>query len=497
MCEPARRLFHPAPGWRRKNIEKEEWMKKFDVAVVGLGPAGMTAAVELAGMGLKVAVFDENPRPGGQIYRQPPHEFKQPDGRAPGLKNRTGHRLIERFNQLAGTIELFPNTSIWGIFDDRELTFRQDQTSDGVTFEKLILCEGACERTVPFPGWTLPGVMTLGGLQKFVLHQRVLPGRRVLLSGSGPLLLAVAAEVLNAGVERLTLCEASNLRGSFGLMIELFRQKGLLSEAFSYLVPVLRRLIPVRRSHTIIAARGNSRVEEVDIARLDKNWKPVPGTEKTLRVDIVGLGFGFQPMARLCRLAGCALEFDLVQRAFRPVVDSFMRTSRANIYAAGDSTGIGGAGIASVEGHIAALHVASGFGCLSSADLDRSLKRLTRKKKKIARYITRLEKMFTPRHGIFDIVQENTVVCRCEETTAEDILGAIQRKHLNLNAIKKRTRLGMGPCQGKICETIAAELGLRASVPLSDLGSLTIRPPITPVPMSLMACSAGAGTGTA
>jgi hypothetical protein len=108
-----------------------------------------------------------------------------------------------------------------------------------------------------------------------------------------------------------------------------------------------------------------------------------------------------------------------------------------------------------------------------------------------------LEEMFTPRRGIFDIVQENTVICRCEETTAEDILGAIQRKHLNLNSIKKRTRLGMGPCQGKTCETIAAELCLRAGVPPADLGSLNIRPPITPVPMSLMARHAGDGKGTA
>ncbi len=471
-------------------------MKKFDVVVVGMGPAGMTAAVELAERGLKVAVFDENPRPGGQVYRQSPHEFKRTDGRALGLKNQAGLRLIDRFNQLAGAIEVFQNTLIWGIFDDRELAFKRDQACDGVGFNKLILCEGACERTVPFPGWTLPGVMTLGGLQKFILHQRVLPGQRVLLSGSGPLLLAVAAEVLKAGAESFTLCEASNMKGSFKLLIELFLQEGLLSEAFSCLVPVLKRLIPVHRSHAVIAARGDNRVEEVEIARLDDDWKPVSGTEKTLQVDVVGLGFGFQPMARLCRLAGCRLEFDLNQRAFKPVVDSNMLTSRADIYAAGDSAGIGGSGMAAVEGHLAALHAASTFGTPAAGELEQAHNRLTREKKKIARYMTRLDEMFTPRSGIFDIVQEETVICRCEETTAGDLLKAIQMKHLNLNAIKKRTRLGMGPCQGKTCEAITVEMGLRAGVPLSELESLTVRPPITPIPMSVMANYTEPGIGT-
>ena len=471
-------------------------MKKFDVVVVGLGPAGMTAAVEIAERGLKVAVFDENPRPGGQVYRQSPHEFKRIDGRAPGLKNQAGQQLIDRFNQLAGAIEVFQNTLIWGIFDNRELTFKRDQTCDGVGFNKLILCEGACERTVPFPGWTLPGVMTLGGLQKFILHQRVLPGQRLLLSGSGPLLLAVAAEALKAGAESLTLYEASNMKGSFRLLMELLFHEGLFSEAFSYLMPLLKRLVPVHRSRTIIAARGDNRVEEVEIARLDDDWKPVPGTEKTLRVDVVGLGFGFQPMARLCRLAGCRLEFDLNQRAFKPVVDSNMRTSRADIYAAGDSAGIGGSRMASVEGHLAALHAASTFGTLTPGELDQVHNRLTREKRKIARYMTRLDEMFTPRSGIFDTVQEETVTCRCEETTAGDLLKAIQMKHLNLNAIKKRTRLGMGPCQGKTCEAIAVEMGLRAGVPLSELEHLTIRPPITPTPMSVMADYSEPGIGT-
>jgi D-hydroxyproline dehydrogenase subunit alpha len=471
-------------------------MKNFDVVVVGMGPAGMTAAVESAERGLRVAVFDENPRPGGQIYRQSPHEFKRTDGLAPGLKNQAGQQLIDRFNQLSGTIEIFQNTLIWGIFDDRELTFKRDQTCDGVGFNKLILCEGACERTVPFPGWTLPGVMTLGGLQKFILHQRVLPGQRVLLSGSGPLLLAVGAEVLKAGAESLTLCEASNMKGAFRLLMELLLQRGLLSEAFSYLGPILKRLIPVHRSRAVIAARGDGRVEEVDTARLDDNWKPIPGTGKTFRVDVVGLGFGFQPMARLCRLAGCRLEFDLNQRAFKPVVDANMRTSRTDIYAAGDSAGIGGSRMALVEGQLAALHAASTFGTLPPGELDQVHNRLNREKEKISRYMARLDEMFTPRPGIFDIIEEETVVCRCEETTAKDLLNAIRMKHLNLNAIKKRIRLGMGPCQGKTCESIAVELGLRAGVPLSELDSLTIRPPATPIPMSVMADCSVPETGT-
>jgi len=462
-------------------------MKFFDMVVVGLGPAGMTAAAELAERGLEVAVFDENPQPGGQIYRQPPYEFKGPGGSPIGTKKPIGQQLIDRFNRISGSIQVFQNATIWGIFDDRQLAFNIDQTSDAVCFSKLILCEGACERAIPFPGWTLPGVMTLGAIQKFILHQGLLPGRRVLLSGSGPLLLAVAAEVIKAGAESLIICEASNLKGAFKLFSELLLQEGLFSEAISYVMPILKNRVPVRRSHTIVAARGNERVEAVEIARLDDDWKPVRDTGETLEVDLVGLGFGFQPMARLCRLAGCRVAFDLRQRTFKPVIDSCMRTSRANIYAAGDSTGIGGSGMAAVEGNLAAIHAASELGAIKPRELDRSHNSLTRTRMKIARYMNRLDEMFTPRSGIYHIVRDDTVVCRCEASTAGEILGAIQRNHLNLNAVKKRIRLGMGPCQGKSCETIAVELGLRAGVPLSELGHLTVRPPITPIPMTLMA----------
>lgn len=485
-----------AAGLKRNVTQKEDGMKKYDVVGVGLGPAGMTAAVELAEMGLNVAVFDENARPGGQKYRQTPPAFSWTDGRAIGVDDRAGRRLIERFNRAAGAMTIFQDTAIWGIFDGCQLAFHRNQTGDSVAFEKLILCEGACERVVPFPGWTLPGVMTLGALQKFALHQSLLPGQRILLSGSGPLLLAVAAELLSAGAERLTVCEASNLKGKFGLMRELLANKDLLFEAVSYLVPVLRRLTSIRRSHTVVAARGDGRVEEVDIVRLDDNWQPLAGSRQTLPADVVGLGFGFQPMARLCRLAGCALTFDTLQRAFKPVVDAFMRTSVTNVYAAGDSTGIGGAKMAAVEGRIAACQIATEFGRISTADRDLTLAGLDLEKKKIGRYMACLDKMFTPRRGIFNIVTEDTVVCRCEEANAGDIWDAIENRHLNLNAIKKRTRLGMGPCQGKTCETVAAELALRAGVSPGELGSLNVRTPVTPLPMAVMAAYSDIDEGT-
>jgi len=470
-------------------------MEKFDAIVVGMGPAGMRAAVELVERGLKVAAFDENPRPGGQVYRQWPREFQKGDGGLPDLKNQAGQQLLDRFNDLDGAVQIFSNASIWGIFN-RELTYKRDNTCDGVTFDKLILCEGACERTVPFSGWTLPGVMTLGGIQRFILNQRLLPGKRILLAGSGPLLIAVAAEVLKAGAEKLTLCEASKFRGAFKLMIELFLQEGLLSETISYLAPLLKHLIPVHRSCAVIAARGADRLEEVEIAHLDDNWTPVPGTEKKLAADILGIGFGFQPMARLCRLAGCKIEFDVKQRAFKPVVDSYMRTSLSGIYAAGDSAGIGGSRMAAVEGQIAALHAASTFGNPGPLELEQVHNRLFRQKERIARYMAQLDEMFTPRSGIYDIIQDKTIVCRCEGTVAEDLIKAIQMGHLNLNAIKRRTRMGMGPCQGKTCEAIAVEMAVRAGVDFSELEKLTIRPPITPIPMSAMASYSEPGTGT-
>jgi thioredoxin reductase len=459
--------------------------RKFDTIVVGMGPAGMSAATRLASQGANIAVVDENKNPGGQIYRQPSSDFTITNSGFLGIKFKTGRKLIEKFNAVKDKINVFSDAYIWGIFDGDKLALIQGEEISLLTYDKLLLTEGAMERSIPFPGWTLPGIMTLGGLQKLVVHQRLLPGRRFMLAGCSPLLLPVAASLVEAGAEIVALCDATRPIDHVKLLPKLMRQKGLAREALSYLFPVLKSSIPTLRPYTVVSASGDTRVEEVTVAKLDDDWKPLPGSEKQFQVDVVGLSYGFLPLARLVRLCGCNHVYDSVQKYWKPDTDSFMRTNRPDIYIAGDSAGIGGADMAVVQGQIAAAHIAAELGKLSANELDDRMEKLSRERDRIENYISVLNKIFSPRSGLYTIMDEETIVCRCESITAGEILAGLDFfGYRNINEIK-RTRAGMGLCQAKTCESIVAQLMIHKGIPVEEVGYLGLRPPLSPMPMSV------------
>ena len=456
--------------------------QKFEALIIGLGPAGMAAATELAQQGVHVAVVDENPEPGGQIYRQPPGDFVIEDKSFFGVRYRVGQDIIRQFNQLKDKITIFSETMAWGFFEGTTMALEHEGHIELVKFDKLILCEGAMERSIPFPGWTLPGIMTAGGLQKMIKYQRLLPGKRFLLSGASPLQLSVAASLVKDGAEVVALCEATRIKDSLKLVPELIRQKGLFKEAVSYLFPVLKKSVPILRPYSVISASGDNRVREATIARLDEDWTPIAGTEKTFNVDIISLGYGFLPVARLARLCGCAHAYDPVLKSWRPETDTFMQTSVANIYTAGDSSGVDGADLAEVEGRIAGTHAAAELGKMSMDERDRRLNMLFHTRESIKRYSRVLNRVFSPRSGLFTIMEDDTIVCRCERITAKEVFAGIEKGFRNINEIK-RTRACMGPCQGRTCESIVTELMLQKGIPIEDIGHMTIRPPITPMPV--------------
>ena len=456
--------------------------QKFEALIIGLGPAGMAAAMELDRQGVHVAVVDENPEPGGQIYRQPPGDFVIEDESSLGIRYRVGQNIIRQFDQLRDKITVFSQTMAWGFFEGTTMALEHDGHIELVEFDKLILCEGAMERSIPFPGWTLPGIMTAGGLQKMVKYQRLLPGKRVLLSGASPLQLSVAASLVKNGAEVVALCEATRIKDTLKLVSEIIRQKGLFKEAVSYLFPVLKKSVPILRPYLVVSASGDNRVREATIARLDENWVPIAGTEKTFDVDTISLGYGFLPVARLARLCGCAHVYDPVLKSWKPKTDTFMRTSVMNIYTAGDSSGIGGADLAEVEGRIAGAHAAAELGKVSVDERDRRLNLLFHARESLKRYSKVLNRVFSPRSGLFTIMKDDTIVCRCERITASEVFAGIDNGIRNINEIK-RTRVCMGLCQGRTCESIVTELMLQKGIPIEDIGHMTIRPPITPMPV--------------
>ncbi|MEW6267557.1 MAG: NAD(P)/FAD-dependent oxidoreductase [Thermodesulfobacteriota bacterium] len=458
---------------------------RFEAVIVGMGPAGLAAAVELGRLGVQVAVVDDQPNPGGQVYRQPSPDFSISDTRFLGVKYQKGQRLIDEFNSVRDRCTVYNEANIWGFFNGDSLSLARNNEIFLIGFKKLILAEGAMERSWPFPGWTLPGVMTLGGLHKLVLPERTLPGRRFLLAGCSPLLLPVAASIVAAGGEIAAICDPVPFYRYLKILPEFLRQRELAHEFLTYLFPVIKELVTVLRPYTVISASGHDRVEEARVARLDPQGRPVPGSEKQFKIDILGVSDGFLPLGRLARLCGCEHIYDPLLHYWKPQTDDQMRSSRPDIYIAGDSKGMGGRDLAMVEGRLAALHLAGELGRISASELNGRKKRLQTERTRLQQYAAKLNEVFSLPSGPPDIMDKETIVCRCEHITVGDVEAGIERGYRNINEMK-RTRLGMGLCQGRTCESIAARIMLRKGIPIEEIGYLNLRPPLTPLPFFLL-----------
>lgn len=456
----------------------------FDVLIVGMGPAGMAAAVELCKHGVHVGIVDDNPEPGGQVYRQPSSNFKVTDPRFMGVKHKTGQRLINEFDAIQNRCTFYNNAYVWGCFNGDSLSLMQDNIISLVKYKKLLLSEGAMERPLPFPGWTLPGVITLGGLQKLVLYERVLPGQRILLAGCSPLLLPVAANIIKAGGEIVAMCDAVAFRRYLKLIPELLKQKELAYEAISSYLSVIKGRVSMLRPSAVISASGKSRVEAVRVAQLDPNGRPIPGSEKRFQIDILGVSHGFLPSGRLARLIGCNHVYDPIQCYWKPEVDDYMRSSMPDIYIAGDSSGVDGRDSAVIKGRLAAIHMAAQLGRMSISEMKQATNRLRKDHTRIQRYATKLNQVFSLPSSMLDIMDKDTIVCRCEQVTVGDVLDGIEKGYRNINEIK-RTRIGMGMCQGRMCESTVAQIMLQNGVPIEEVGYLNLRPPISPIQISL------------
>lgn len=455
--------------------------RHYDAVVIGMGPAGMAAAITLAGCNVRTAVVDETARPGGQIYRQPPEAFVISNDPFLNRRRRKGRQLIAQFSAASRKLDLFLKTTVWGFFEPDRLTLIREGRLLEIRFRRLIIAEGAQERIIPFPGWTLPGIMTVGGLQKMLLHQRLLPGGRILLAGSHPLLFTVASQIVRIGADVAGVYQAVRPVQMLPMVFELLRQPHMLGESCGYMGTLLKSGTPVRFGWGIVSARGRNRVEAVTLARLDHRWRPLPGTETTLPVDTVALNNGFLPGSRIARLCGCRMIYDRRQQSTRPEVDSFQRSSREKIYVAGDTAGIGGADSAEIQGRIAGLHAALSMGRLTDGPFNRLVSHWQDRRCRSRRWAKVLDRIFTHKSGLLEIMDRETVVCRCEGVTAGQIWDEMDDGIRSLTELKS-TRFAMGYCQGRICESIVFEMLRRSGSIPEESGQLKLRPPLCPIP---------------
>ncbi|WP_282692362.1 NAD(P)/FAD-dependent oxidoreductase [Streptomyces sp. CC208A] len=450
-----------------------------DLAVVGAGPAGLAAAVTAASLGLTVTLLDAAARPGGQYYRHPDPALgaDRPQALHHGWAAFAGREAELRAHERAGRIRYLANHQVWSVTGsgtDWTLHARTDESADSaaapVRARAVLLATGAYERQLPFPGWTLPGVVGAGGAQAMLKSGLVLPGRRVVVAGSGPLLLAVAASLSAAGARVPAVVEAAGYTPYARHTGTLLRNPAKLAEAALYGGALLRRRVRPLLRHAVVEAHGTDRVEAVTVARLDGEWRPVPGTGRRIPCDALAVGHGLVPELSLATALGCATR-TAADGAVALVLTPGLRTSVPGVWAAGETGGVGGAQLALVEGEIAAHSVA-----------DRPVPApLARSRARLRAFADAMGAAHEPGSGWTGWLREETAVCRCEEVPAGRVREAVtELGATDARTVKLLTRAGMGWCQGRMCGPAVAALAGNGPAP-------DRRPLACPVPLRQLA----------
>ncbi|MFZ5822209.1 MAG: FAD-dependent oxidoreductase [Chloroflexota bacterium] len=473
--------------------------KNCDIAVIGGGPAGLAAAQTAALHGASVVLIDDATSLGGHFYKKNPLKFDNPSTRRHQKKLQ---ELIQREQALTQSgVEALLGTRVWGIFDETRTTLSKqaggqaiafhlhlDNSSAGVAVVKarsLILSPGVYDRPFPFPGWELPGVLTPGAAQIQLEKQGLLPGQRVLVAGSGPLQLVVASELARHGVDVAAILDTSNVLDGFlelpNALGGLFSRVGEALESMSILV---RKRVPVLFQHAVYRALGTPEtgVQGVIIGKVNRQGRPIPGTQRELQVDSICHAHGFIPSIPLTLHLGCNHMYDPFLNAFVPKHNENLQTSVPGVFVAGDVTGVGGKPLADLQGQLAAITALEQLNIISNEQANIKRKRLAPAVHREQRFSKWLWKRYRIQPGLLDLIDNDTLLCRCEAVRVGQFRESIEEGGQNLFGVKLRTRLGMGQCQGRYCMPNAALLIAAyngKATPALDIPS--IRPPLFPV----------------
>lgn len=457
--------------------------RAMDLAIIGAGPAGLVAAITASELGLAAVVFDEQPRPGGQIYRSIEEAPNRPADWMSllGEDYAPGRDLVRRFR--ASGAGYRPGHSIFEIAPDGGLGVLGPTGAAWFEARRIVIAAGAMERPVPIPGWTLPGVMGIGAAQTLLKGAAMVPEGRTILAGSGPLLFLAARQLAAAGANVVAILDTTP-RGNY------WRAAPLLARAM-FSGNEIREGLAWRREIRRTAARYHSGVGDIRIEggeAVESLSYSVAGRRERLACDIVLLHEGLLPNTQLAMAVGADHDYDPIQSCWRPRVDAFGRTSQEKVLVAGDSAGIGGAKLAAEAGRLAALAAAADLSIIPRQTAsDRAAPALA----KIARQAALrrfLDTLYRPRDEVLAPPADETVVCRCEEVTAGELRRVAAMGCPGPNQAKSFTRCGMGPCQGRMCgPTLAAVLAQAAGRSIAETGHLRVRPPIKPITVGEMA----------
>jgi NADPH-dependent 2,4-dienoyl-CoA reductase/sulfur reductase-like enzyme len=462
--------------------------KRCEFAIIGGGPAGIAAATLAAGLGIDTVLLDEQPAPGGQVYRnieavRNSAESPGKSGGLPGILGKShekGNALVEAFRQSGARYE--PSSSVWQVTPNGKIGVSQSGHSYLLKADRILIATGAVERPVPVPGWTLPGVMTAGAVQTLMKGAGIVPEEATVLAGSGPLFYLVALQLIAAGVPLRAIIETQNstpLLKKVRLVSQVRAGFGDLLDGLKWIRALGSSGVPMYQGSNI-RGEGGKKLEAVTFQSRRRSHRVEAAT--------LLLHEGVIPNTQLTASLRCAHRWDDAQVAWVPVLDQWGNTSLDGIAVAGDGAGTRGAKAAPHTGQLAALETAYRLGRLSMKERDQRGARHISVLERLVGIRSLLDQLYSPTEAIRTPADDD-IVCRCEEVSAGEIRELVNdQSFLELNQLKSQSRCGMGQCQGRMCgQTIARILAEQRGISMEDAGYFRLRIPVKPLALDELA----------
>lgn len=447
--------------------------------IIGAGPAGVRAAETLVKYGLTPTVIDEAPRAGGQIYRQQPANFKRSKKDLYGFEATRADRIHTTFDNIIPKLNYHPQSLVWHAQPNLlDIYNYNDESSQSMAWDDLIVATGATDRVLPFKGWTTPGVYTLGGSQVALKFQGCAIGERVVFAGTGPLLYLVAYQYKKAGADVAAILDYASLKDQIAAMPAMLTLPAVFLKGIYFVSWLKMHSVPIYNQAELVRVEGTNHVEQVV-------WKHKDQTQE-YSIDCTALGFGYalRSETQLADLLNCEFEFHPLHRAYLPKKDQFGRSSVEGVYLAGDGAGIMGADAAEAAGELAALSLLKDRGIAVD---DSRITKLQSILNHIYRFREGIEKAFPFPTDWAAKVTDDVVICRCENITVGELRASVNNTHADdLNRTKALTRVGMGRCQGRMCGVAAAEIVAQArGESVKYAGRIRGQSPVKPIPIAI------------
>ncbi|MFZ4380730.1 MAG: FAD-dependent oxidoreductase [Sandarakinorhabdus sp.] len=457
-----------------------------ELLIIGAGPGGLSAAIAARKAGVDVLVVDERRLPGGQYFK--PVAVRGADVAPPDAQHREGLALVQQ--AIDAGVVIRSGVTVWGAFKTAEsvasgagaLEFVASADKAATTRilpKAAIIATGAFERGWPVPGWQLPGVMTTGAAQTLWRTARRLPGRRVLIAGNGPLNLQLAAELSGGGADVVAVVEAAGpaTRNLAAAAAMAAASPALVAQGLRYHWQRLRRGVPMLHDMVVAAIAQTPTGLRVTLAATSGG----PG-QQMFDTDVLCLGYGFDPSNELLRALGCRQDHDSAQDRLVPRRDEDGRTSASGVYALGDCTGLGGARVAAADGLLAGFAAAADLGHAISPALTQQRQAAAAAGHRHRRFQQALWQVYRAPPLRIAEVSDDTMICRCEEVCFGAARASLADGQTQAGSVKRATRIGMGPCQGRYCRPLLeALISAQCGTAPDEFSGFAPRPPVKPV----------------